>query len=129
LNGDLKANIGGMRPLPASMASALMSAAVGPLADDVSKNCISKPTISSSARQGVCQSSVLLLASRNARGTTMADNDDEAAYYSLRAKQEDEAARSAKNKLARNIHLTLAHRYRVKALEHEIVLEIKQVHD
>jgi hypothetical protein len=59
----------------------------------------------------------------------MADNDDEAAYYAFRAKQEDEAARSAKNRLARNIHLTLAHRYRVRALEPEMTLEIRQAHD
>ena len=59
----------------------------------------------------------------------MADNDDDGAYYACRAKQEDEAARSAKNKLARNIHLTLAHRYRVRAIELEIDLEVRLARD
>lgn len=72
---------------------------------------------------------VLPTAGRDARGTTMADNDDDAAYYALRAKQEDKAARAAGNKLARNIHLTLAHRYRVRALETEITVDIRQAHE
>ncbi len=45
----------------------------------------------------------------------MKDNDD-AAYYFLRAKQEEAAARETANPLAMKIHLSLAERYRARAL-------------
>lgn len=45
------------------------------------------------------------------------ENNDNAAYYLARAKEEDEAARSAVNPLAARIHSTLASRYRANAAD------------
>lgn len=48
-------------------------------------------------------------------GDVMNDNTDDTAYYRLRAKQENEAARKAANSLAAAIHRTLASRYEALA--------------
>lgn len=54
---------------------------------------------------------------------------DSAAYYLLRAEQEEEAARSTINALAVMIHLGLADRYRAKACECEEGQRLRLVRD
>ena len=50
-----------------------------------------------------------------AMNDTAMNDTGNAAYYSSRARQEDEAARTAVNPLAATIHHSLASRYRAKA--------------
>jgi hypothetical protein len=58
----------------------------------------------------------------------MTDNEN-AAYYLSRAEQEEEAASLTNNPIAGVIHLSLAQRYRVKALECEDGQRLRLVRD
>ena len=58
----------------------------------------------------------------------MKDNEN-AAYYFMRAEQEEEAARATTNSLAASIHLGLAERYRIKAFECEEGRRLRLVRD
>ncbi len=58
----------------------------------------------------------------------MEDNEN-AAYYFLRAEQEQEAARATTNPIAVKIHLSLAERYRMKAFECDEVRVLRLIRD
>lgn len=58
----------------------------------------------------------------------MTDNDN-AGYYLARAEQEEEAARITTNALAVTIHLSLASRYRAKAIECDENQRLRLVRD
>ncbi len=58
----------------------------------------------------------------------MTDNNN-AAYYSRRAEQEEEAAQTTTNPLAVRIHLSLANRYRARAVECEEGQRLRLVRD
>lgn len=64
----------------------------------------------------------------SAGALAMTDNEN-AAYYYARAEQEEEAARLTTNAIASVVHLSLADRYRLKAVECESGQRLKLVRD